>query len=252
MTAPTLLCLDCGNTRLKWGVYSCEPPSHHWLAQGALALDELAHLPEVLAALPKPQRIVGCIVANDTARQHIETCTTHLGAPLHWNISRAKQCGVHNNYDDPGQLGADRWAALIGARHLQGNAPCLVVMAGTATTIDHLAANGHFMGGLILPGIEMMRTALAHHTARLPLVEGDFQRLPRNTKSAIASGCLQATAGAIERMYAPLSDQTTAQCLLSGGAAEPIAPLLDIPLRHIENLVLEGLAQIALTEAAAT
>ena len=94
-------------------------------------------------------------------------------------------------------------------------------------------------------GIDLMRAALARNTARLPLAAGDFATQPRNTRTAIASGCLQATVGAVERMYVPLAAEPDALCLLSGGAADSFAALLDIPLRRIDNLVLEGLARIA-------
>ncbi len=246
MDTPMLLCLDCGNTRLKWGAWA--PAQGRWLAQGALALADIARLPEEIRGLPNctpPECILGCIVAGNEARAAIETAAAAIGAPLIWNTSRTAQCGVVNGYEDPGQLGADRWAALIGARHLHPHGPCLVVTAGTATTVDRLDADGIFRGGLILPGVDLMRTALAHHTAHLPLAAGDFQELPRNTRAAIASGCLQATAGAIERMYRPLVSEADAVCLLSGGAADRFAALLDIPLRRVENLVLEGLARIA-------
>lgn len=244
------LCLDCGNTRLKWGIY--DPEAACWLVQGALRLRDIGRLPaEVRARIPAytPSRIIGCIVAGHEARASIEVGAAALGAPVLWNGSQATQCGVQNGYDDPAQLGPDRWAALIGARHLHPGAPCLVVTAGTATTMDHLDGHGVFQGGLILPGVNLMRTALAHHTARLPLTEGDFQALPRDTRTAIASGCLQATAGAIERMFRPLATAPDAICLLSGGAADRFAGLLDIPVRRVENLVLEGLVQIACTES---
>lgn len=243
------LCLDCGNTRLKWGSY--DPEQHRWLAQGALLLSDIGRLPAEVRAQPgfrQPSRIIACMVAGHEARAAIEIGASALGAPLRWNISQAAQAGVSNAYDDPGQLGADRWAALIGARHVHPQGACLVVTAGTATTIDHLDADGTFRGGLILPGVDLMRTALAHHTARLPLAAGDFQLLPRDTRSAIASGCLQATAGAVERMFRPLAACPDSLCLLSGGAAESFAGLLDIPVRRVENLVLEGLARIACAE----
>jgi len=243
-----LLCIDCGNTRLKWGMYGNLPGSNssgrQWLAQGALVLAEVGRLPEEIQALPRPTRIIACNVAGATTRAGIDACAAVIGSPLVWNESHAEQCGVHNGYEDPAQLGADRWAALIGAHHAHAGA-CLVVNAGTATTADVLDAAGIFQGGIILPGVDLMRTALAHNTARLPLAAGDFQPLPRNTRSAIASGCLQATAGAVGRMFAPLAAQEDAICLLSGGAADSFAALLDIPLRRIDNLVLEGLARIA-------
>jgi hypothetical protein len=90
----------------------------------------------------------------------------------YWAKSQSAQHGVRNLYErPPEQLGADRWAALIGARALLGST-CLVVCAGTATTIDRLDASGLFRGGLILPGYDLMRAALAANTAQLPLAEG--------------------------------------------------------------------------------
>lgn len=248
----THLCLDCGNTRLKWGLWSCV--ENRWLGQDALPLDDLARLGGILENLPeeiRPTRATACIVAASTARADLERVSEKVSLRLLWNESRYSQCGVTNGYDQPERLGADRWAALIGAHHLLPGTACLVVNAGTATTVDHLDAAGRFQGGLILPGVDLMRRALAGGTAQLPLAESDFQALPRHTHAAIVSGCLQATAGAIERMFRLLSTQTTsagAICLLSGGAAGSVVPLLDIPVRRVENLVLEGLLRIALSD----
>ena len=235
----TALCLDCGNTRLKWGLYA----RARWLGHGALPLADIGQLPHTLAALPRPLRVIACNVAGERAGRAIEDVAAALALPLVWAASRAQQCGVKNSYENPGQLGADRWAALVGAR-AQRLGACLVVNAGTATTIDVLDGAGVFQGGLILPGIDLMRAALAGNTAQLPLATGEFKTVPRNTEDAIVSGCLQATAGAIERMFAQLADQPDAVCLLSGGAAENLAPLLGIPFLGSDNLVLQGLARM--------
>lgn len=237
---PTVLCLDAGNTRLKWGLFdgtACR-------AQGAL---DHAHLLRLAAELPaRPARILACNVAGAGVATRIAALATDLAVPLDWFRSTAAQCGVTNGYDRPAQLGADRWAALIGARHLH-HGDALVVMAGTATTIDVLDATGRFRGGLILPGLDLMRTALARNTAGLPEARGAFRALPTNTDDAIESGCLQATLGAIERMAAPARRPAGADflVLLSGGAAERLEPYLAFPLRRIDNLVLEGLARVA-------
>jgi biotin-[acetyl-CoA-carboxylase] ligase BirA-like protein len=68
----------------------------------------------------KPTRIVACNVAGAAVRQRIEALAGTLGLPLAWLSSSAAACGVSNAYDTPQQLGADRWAALIGARALHG------------------------------------------------------------------------------------------------------------------------------------
>jgi len=77
------------------------------------------------------------------------------------------------------------------------------------------------------------------------LASGRFALQPRCTIDAIRSGCLQAQAGAVERMFQQIAAQPDALCLLSGGAADSFAELLHIPLRRIDNLVLHGLATVA-------
>lgn len=232
----SVLCIDAGNTRLKWGLRE----TGTWRAQGALALSQL---PGLAIAV---DRIVACNVAGDAGRQVIESLAARLEVTVEWANSRTAQCGVSNGYEHPDQLGADRWCALIGARALH-RGDCVVVMTGTATTIDLMNVAGRFEGGLILPGLDLMRDALAGGTAGLPAAAGSFAEVPRNTFDAIASGALQATAGAIERMYRRIAMGDEPLCLLSGGAADAVAPRLAIPCRRVNNLVLEGLAAIAAT-----
>jgi type III pantothenate kinase len=118
-----------------------------------------------------------------------------------------------------------------------------VVTAGTATTVDVLRGDGRFVGGVILPGLELMKCSLARNTAALPLARGRFSAEPRNTADAIETGCVLAQAGAIERAFATM--EHGAACVLAGGAARRIARHLSIPVRLVDNLVLEGLVRIA-------
>ncbi|CAB1371062.1 type III pantothenate kinase [Denitratisoma oestradiolicum] len=233
-----ILCLDCGNTRIKWGLREGDT----WKARGAFATTATTEAEGLARVLPRTPliRILGCNVAGAEVAQALANV---LPLPIEWNLPRTEQCGVSNAYEQPGQLGADRWAALIGAWHLQG-AACLVVSAGTATTIDVLDSSGIFQGGLILPGLDLMRQALARNTAQLPSQSGQYRETPRNTLDAISSGAIHATLGAISRMYAQVADRPGAACLLTGGAAEALAPHLTLPLRRVEDLVLEGLARI--------
>jgi type III pantothenate kinase len=235
-----LLCLDAGNTRLKWGLRA----KSGWLAQGTLTHNAILSLGAQLPA--PPARILACNVAGVTVATHIEALAATLAVPLDWFRSAPAAAGVTNGYATPTQLGADRWAALIGARH-HHTGSALIVMAGTATTIDVLSAEGQFRGGLILPGLDLMRTALARNTAGLPEATGHFAPLPTNTDDAIVSGALQATLGAIERIAAHSCRPANADfsIVLSGGAADALAAHLALPVRRIEHLVLEGLAASA-------
>ncbi|MDP1652199.1 MAG: type III pantothenate kinase [Rhodocyclaceae bacterium] len=243
----TILCLDAGNTRLKWGLRD----GGAWRAQGAFGHAEIGQLAGMLP--DGVERILACNVAGVGVATRIETLAAALSAPLEWFHSSAACCGVTNGYDHPEQLGADRWSALVGAHGLlglhAGNA--LVVMAGTATTIDVLDAVGVFRGGLILPGLDLMRRSLARNTAGLPEARGFYRDLPTNTDDAIVSGALHATLGAIERMRRRSLDNAASadfSVILSGGAADVLAPHLALPLRRVDNLVLEGLAIMALEQ----
>lgn len=232
----SLLCLDFGNTRVKWGLREGDA----WRVQGAGGLADLDTIAD------RPERIVACNVAGPAAMAAAERLAARLGVPLAWLRSGAACCGVRNGYRQPEQLGADRWAALIGARALHDGA-CIVVMSGTATTVDVLDDAGLFRGGLILPGLDLMRTALAGGTADLPAAAGDYDELPRGTIDAIAGGALHATLGAIERMYRQVAALRNSCCLLAGGAIGAVETHFppDIPRRRHDLLVLEGLARAA-------
>lgn len=235
----TIVAIDAGNTRIKWGVRN----GGEWGARGALATVDAPSLAAVAAGWPRDVRIVLCNVAGDDVRRAIVDALP-AAADLHLFTASAECCGVSNGYAQPGQLGADRWAALVGARGRRASA-CLVVGAGTATTVDLLAADGRFRGGIILPGFDLMRSSLARNTAQLPLAEGRYRPLPTNTMDAIVSGCLNAQLGAIERMFAVIAGEPGAICLLTGGAAPRLLDDLNIPVELAENLVLDGLARFA-------
>jgi len=233
------LLLDVGNTRLKWGLFD----AGQWLAQGAFAHDEVWAFDEVLPPIGQLERAVGVSVAGEAAVQRLVSALAPWSLAIDWLRPTAEACGVTNGYA-VSQLGADRWAALIGARHLHP-AATLVVTAGTATTIDVLRPDGYFAGGLIVPGVDLMKRALAGNTAQLPLGDGVRVELPTRTVDAIHMGCLHAQAGAIERMFLQIADLPYARCLLNGGAAPLIAPLLKLPCQLVDNLVLEGVAVAA-------
>ncbi|MDX9706815.1 MAG: type III pantothenate kinase [Azospira sp.] len=250
----TLIAIDAGNTRVKWGIREGEG----WRATGALPTAGFAGatasaasagsassaaFAAVAAGWPRDARIVLCNVAGDAVRQAIVGALP-AGADLRLFSASAGCCGVENGYDQPERLGADRWAALVGARaHCRG--ACLVVCAGTATTVDRLDADGRFRGGLILPGFDLMRAALAGNTAQLPLADGEFRPAPTNTDDAIVSGCLAAQLGAIERAFAAIAEEPGARCLVTGGNAPRLVGHLRVPAERVEHLILDGLARFA-------
>lgn len=228
-----MLLIDVGNSRCKWMHLE-----HGVRVRGAEDVVELELLQHGFAVLPQPARIIVSNVAGAAAAQQLRSLCARWTTQVEFVVAKHEQCGVTNLYDEPAQLGSDRWAALVAAwKRVQRS--CLVVNCGTATTVDALSDKGEFLGGLILPGITLMQKSLSLNTAQLPDVQGDNQDFPRNTADAIYSGALRATAGAIRQQYELLGGN--GGCVLSGGAANQIQSLLGIPVHAVDNLVLEGL-----------
>src|SRR5439155_7317957 len=200
------LLVDIGNTFLKWGVFlasSTGSARDNRLEFVHVLLEEIPALAAQFTRMPTPSQIVISNVAGTRVRATmIRVLEVWPDAPSpQWVIPQAQACGVVNFYRNPAQLGSDRWAALIGARELLGARPALVVVCGTATTIDFLSGDGDFRGGVILPGVGLMLRALHQHTAALPDADGEYVETPTQTVDAITSGCQHAQAGAIERLY---------------------------------------------------
>jgi type III pantothenate kinase len=235
-----ILAIDAGNTRIKWGVHE----GAGWLQQGALSTSEAAHMGNAIVSARDADRIVIANVAGERVASFVASVLPAGPQPI-WVVARAEQCGVRSGYAEPAQLGADRWAALIGARHLFSE-PCVVVNAGTTMTVDALSAESIFLGGFIVPGYELMREALAANTAQLAIRDGAFSFFPDNTGDAIASGALNALAGAVDRMcrYVVDTGEDEPIVVLSGGNASLLAPHLNGRTQVVDNLVLEGLVRI--------
>jgi type III pantothenate kinase len=241
MTTPALA-IDAGNTRIKWGLWD----GGKWNPCGALPTPEAARLPEKWEAIEGDVAAIASNVAGADVKAKLEQACAKRGWKLAFISSQPAQLGVSNGYADYRQLGADRWAGLVAAHHAHAGHK-LVVNAGTALTVDALAADGRFMGGLIVPGPALMRRSLDRGTAGLRLTEGRFEPLPRSTPDAITTGAVQACIGAIERMRSAMAEQGIAPELvvLSGGAAAEIAHHLSPRVVLEENLVLDGLLRIA-------
>ena len=134
---------------------------------------------------------------------------------------------------------------MIGARKLAPGA-LGIVDCGTAITLDFVDASGKHRGGLILPGVLLMRRSLASSTGDLPMVAGKFAKvLATDTVEAISAGTLNAAAWSI-RMFRREIESTNADSritwFLTGGGSASLLSLLDSDFRHHPHLVLEGLA----------
>lgn len=245
----SFLAIDVGNTRLKWALYAHPQPGAAVLAQGAVFLETIDDLADTeWKHLPVPDSMLGSCVAGDAVRRRVrEQMELWDDLEPRWVIPSAADGGVTNGYDHPNRLGADRWISLIGARHraVAGGTPrpALVVMVGTAVTVDAIDTDGRFIGGLILPGFGLMLKALEMGTANLKVPTGEVVDFPTNTSDALMSGGANAIAGAIERQHRKLIARTGAEPLLlmTGGAAVKLAPITDLKFETVDSLIFDGL-----------
>ncbi len=231
-----MLLLDVGNSRSKWALLE----NGAWAQQGVADNKDRPALRVALSALPPQQRVLASNVAGESMAQLLRELGEMWSCPVQMVKAQAQQCGVRNLYEQPAQLGSDRWLALIAAWRRVGGA-CLVVNCGTATTVDALSATGDFMGGLILPGMDLMQRSLVSNAAQLGADAGKLCEFPRNTADAIYSGVMRATIGAVQQQYALLAARQAVSCIISGGAAAALHPHLEMPCEQVDNLVLQGL-----------
>ncbi|SFE88135.1 type III pantothenate kinase [Nitrosomonas sp. Nm166] len=240
---PYILAIDSGNSYVKWGLYA----NHQWLKKGKVCYTGVSSLEKEFADLPEPSVIVVSHVARVYTRDQLDILLSVWPVKPHWIVAQAFQCSVFNNYLNPTQLGSDRWAALIAAWKIQGHA-CLVINVGTALTIDALSDSGEFLGGIIVPGIHLIRNSLLSGTQLITTDTGNYKEFPQNTDDGVRSGVIQCLIGAIERMYNLLSLQLShpvEKCVMSGGGVSELIPFIKFPITIIDNLVLEGLVVIA-------
>lgn len=248
----TLLALDIGNTRLKWAHYASAAPGAQILSQGAEFLENIDKLSEgAWRDLPVPHHVLGCVVAGDTIRRRVQEQMEHWDVVPQWVVASESEAGLRNGYDHPARLGADRWVAMVGAYHRmlsQGAArPMVVVMVGTAVTVEAVDTSGKFLGGLILPGHGIMLRALESGTAGLHVPTGEVRQFPTNTSDALTSGGTYAIAGAVERMVQHVQTHCGAEpyCVMTGGAGWKMAPSMSRPFELVDNLIFDGLLQMA-------
>lgn len=243
MASESMLLIDAGNSRVKWAWWQGKLGSQHTSSWVDVSSDDL-HSGDRMA-----DRIVVANVAGQQIRGLIDTEDARVVC-----VESVREAGgVTNAYRDPTQMGVDRWAAMIGARHHRPG-PLVVVDAGTALTVDMLDTDGMHLGGVIAPGYRMMLSSLLGNTSEIAsLAEAAADRIrdgeeiaARSTSEAIHSGSLIALVSLVRHGQEFLARRTPSppRILLCGGDADMLLPLLH-NAEIVADLVLRGLVVIA-------
>lgn len=245
-----MLLIDIGNTRIKAALVEGGQP------RMLPPLGTRDHAPfsawQDAIATP-PSRVLVSNVAGPEMAMHVLRYTRER-----WRLEPEfalpcrSRAGMTTRYQHPEKLGVDRWLAALAAWHEARGAVC-VCDVGTALTIDVVTSEGTHLGGLIAPGPDLLRTSLTRGTAQL---ESDglslVQGFADNTRDAISLGCTDALGGLLQRVAARLAQHEPREefrWYLTGGAAPLVEALLPAPAVHLPDLVLRGLAVLAMADA---
>ncbi len=233
------LLIDMGNTRLKWAVTTGgQIMTGQPLLNTRINRDKLI---ELWKGDYRPRRLAISCVSAYPLLELVQTVAQELWLDIDIILvkSQAQAYGVINAYRQPEKLGVDRWLALIAVWQQYQKFAC-IVDCGTAITVDLIDGDGRHQGGLISPGLTLMKKSLDLGTSALQFTETDHVfGLANYTEAAIHSGTLTAAVGLIKHVLAKHPDFV--QLVLTGGDAEVIAAQLDVASIVEPDLVLRGL-----------
>jgi len=251
--ADLLLVIDVGNTQIVLGVYDGESLKAHW------RLDTKARRTEDEMAVMVSQLFNLAGIDAQSVKSAIISCVVPPLLPALLNFCRNTfscdplvvgpgiKTGVSIRTDDPREVGADRIANTAGGLSIF-DPPMILIDFGTAITIDAISKNSEYLGGAIIPGIELSMNALYHKAAKLPKVE--IAKPPSiigaNTVHSMQSGAFYGYVclvdGIVEKMKLVLG--AGSKVIATGGEAALVAKSSKT-IEHVEeNLTLIGLSVI--------
>lgn len=250
-----ILTVDIGNTHIHLGLYIRNMLRKTWSISSNTARTSDEYALVLRGLLGEGMPMVGAIISSVVPR-------------LEWSVAKAIEqefktiplildkstpMGIINGYENPDEVGMDRLANSVGAHYLFG-APIMVLDFGTAITLDYLAAPKHpehmpiYMGGAILPGIELAAEALVRGTARLPRVPlmEPGHVIGRTTAESIQSGLSHGYFGAVytlvERAREEIGEMV--RVVATGGDALNLKDHMPFLHAVVPDLTLVGLRQI--------
>jgi type III pantothenate kinase len=256
-----VLVADVGNTRIKLALVA-EPGGpgrlprvarRHDLPTQGFRTDPLDRWLDAAVAGPA---VLLVAAVHETAAARLEAAVAGRSAtgprPLRQRRIGRADLPVEVRVTEPDRVGIDRLAAAAAAAVVKpADRPAIVVDCGTATTVDIVSVEGHFLGGAILPGPALLARALAEGTSRLPAVAALDDAPPpampgRSTQEAIAAGIGWGLRGAVARLVAEARAACAAEpCIvLTGGSAGVVRDALPGAV-EVPDLVLAGVALAA-------
>ena len=239
------LLLDIGNSSVNWAIQEQD----NFNVTGAFAYSKDSFekdIEENLSSIEKPVAVLVSNVAGNQVFMLLNNWVKEQWQQECWQPDvSAEYKALKNSYADTTQMGLDRWLSMIASWEMNQSAVCLV-SCGTALTIDSIDNEGKHLGGYIIPGIELMQKALITNTVQIntEIRKEASIEYAKDTQTAINNGAFLTTVlmidGVIDRFNA--QSNSKAKCIISGGMANLIKPLLKHSFELEPNLVLMGLS----------
>lgn len=231
--------IDAGNTFVKWRM-RCQGQSQavqRWLTQDVREGRVL--LPEDWFGV---QQVRWVSVAGDEVDGWLQAAFQALAVPVVRAVARGQQSGLKNAYQNPQQMGADRWLAMLAVWQQLQDAFC-VIDVGSAVTVDLVDRQGQHLGGYILPGLRLLQQSLLGQTAgvRWQTAETDESLVPGDSTAAcVENGCRYQMAALLQYVEQDCRERNILHIWLTGGDASRVASWCPQAMLQ-ETLVLDGL-----------
>jgi len=243
----SLLLIDIGNTFIHWAVQETGQAlsSMQTCIYREEAIEKI--LTSNMSEMTAIKKIYISSVAGEKLNMSVkEWFLSHKEVLPQFIISKNSGYGVNNAYAVPEQLGADRWAAIVGAYYLSSTS-CCVLDCGTAATLDVIDPDGQHLGGWIMPGYRLFHQTLSQETAGI-----NANNIASTSKLTLGNNTGQCIDVAWHQGILALTQRTLSEtkllnfnCYITGGDAERLLPLLGKEWCYANDLVLQGLAVMA-------
>lgn len=241
------LLLDVGNSYIKSACLATDGLSRIQ-AKAYTKADVALCLKPLLAELPRVDEIIVASVAGSEADRQIKSWTEeNFAMAPRFLVTDGQWHELHNHYRQADQLGIDRWLAMIAAWQ-EHKKPCIVLGAGTAITFDMINQQGEHLGGLILPGLDLMYQSLLAGTDLQGLEKGqNFHEslvFADNTAAGVQWGTFLAVCSLAQRIVTQMAKQcdTRPRGIITGGNGATILAGLGESWVYDPTLVFKGMA----------
>jgi len=238
-----VLCLDVGNTNLKWSEFRLQDLYSKQSGEIAIVSEiKTENLDEEFAGLEVVPVWVSHVASEKIKQLLIDWFKKNWGVVPQFVISGAEYCGLINSYNAPQDLGVDRWMAMLAGMKMSKNDVC-IIDAGTAVTLDVIDRSGNHQGGVIMPGKLLMHQSLINNTSNIKMSDGDLCGLANNTSDAVSSGVIACVLGGVERVLDDVRVRyPEIEVIITGGDA---CLFRDNGWMEVSDLVLKGVGLVA-------